>query len=134
MSRKKKSLCEKGKYSLLGESIPTYSAGCEICGTKHTYFSKIDNRNITPVCCGVATKRLLDTPMIQAQTVSDIIHCSDGTKHEGRNAFEAHMRKNGLIPGSDVESEANYRAAETQKTVDKERRADIEKIATTLGD
>jgi hypothetical protein len=72
--------------------------------------------------------------MVQAQTVSSLIHCSDGTVHEGKNAFEKHMKKNGLIPGSDVSSEAEYRAAETQKTIDKERRADIEKIANQLGD
>lgn len=114
--------------------MPTYSSACDKCGKRHTYFSKISDRNVVPVCCSTPTRRLLDAPMVQAQTVSDIIHCSDGTKHEGRNAFEAHMRKNGLIPGSDVESEANYRAAETQKTVDKERRADIEKLANQLGD
>lgn len=114
--------------------MPTYSAKCDLCGTIHRYFSKIDNRAITPVCCGAPTHRLLDAPMVQAQTISDLIHCSDGSVHEGKNAFEKHMAKNGLIPGSDVNTEAKYRAEETQKQIDKERRSEIENIAKTLGD
>jgi hypothetical protein len=111
-----------------------YLAECHTCGTKHRYFSKIDNRNVVPCCCGTPTVRIIEAAQVQAQTVSGLIHCSDGTVHEGSVQFEKHMARNRLIPGSDVSSEAEYRAAETQKTVDKERRADIEKIATTLGD
>lgn len=114
--------------------MPTYIAKCRICNSEHVYISKIDNREITPICCGEKTARSLVAPMIQAQTVSDIIKCSDGTMHEGKNAFERHMKKNGLIHGSDVNSEAEYRAQEAQKAIDKERRSEIESIAKTLGE
>lgn len=114
--------------------MPTYSSACDKCGKRHTYFSKISDRNVVPVCCSTPTRRLLDAPMVGAQTVSGLIHCSDGTVHEGSAAFEKHMKKNGLLPGSDVSSEAEYRAADIQRTADKELRADIEKIATQLGD
>lgn len=114
--------------------MPTYSARCDLCGTTHRYISKIDNRNVVPVCCGKPTTRIIEAAQVQAQTISDLIHCSDGTVHEGKNAFEKHMAKNGLIPGSDVNTEAKYRAEETQKQIDKERRSEIETIFTKLGD
>lgn len=116
--------------------MPTYSVKCPNCGSRSSFFSKIENRNLTPVCpmCGTTTERMLDTPMVQAQTISGIIRCSDGTIHEGHTSFERHMAKNGLIPGSDVESEANYRKVLVDKDIDTQRRQEIEKIATELGD
>ena len=37
--------------------MPTYDSECTHCGKKWEYITLIENRNITPLCCGFPTKR-----------------------------------------------------------------------------
>lgn len=112
--------------------MPLYTAVCHVCGKKHSYVSKIDNRNITPVCCGEKTEKAIDSCMIQAQTISGIIRCSDGTIHEGHTSFERHMEKNNLIPGSDATSEASRNRERLNKERTEETRKSVETIFNKL--
>ena len=114
--------------------MPTYSIQCTNCGNTTTFVSKIADRNNTPKCCmcGGETKRLLDTPQIQAQTISGIIRCSDGTIHEGHTSFERHMEKNNLIPGSDATSEASRNRERLNKERTEEARKSVETIFNKL--
>ncbi len=113
--------------------MPTYSAHCDICGSKHTYFSKIDNRNITPVCCGSPTSRSLDTPMIQAQTISGLIQDGNGNVFEGKNQFEKHMRDNDLISASESFAESKIQKENRIAEKKKEIRNSVEKIVNDTG-
>lgn len=113
--------------------MPMYLAKCDICGSEQRYFSKIDNRNITPVCCGQATKRLIEAPQIQAQTISGIIMDSNGDKFEGKNAFEKHMQKNGLISASEAQGEARIQNENKQSEKKKEIRKIVEEAAIKTG-
>lgn len=113
--------------------MPTYSIRCEECGYSTTFISKIDDRDNTPFHCNSQMKRLLDTPQIQAQTISGIIRCSDGSQHEGHVAFEKYMEKNGLNTLGSLEGEAERAKANIEKQQDETRRKTIEDIATNLG-
>lgn len=103
--------------------MPSYLAKCELCGSEHRYISKIDNRNITPVCCGQATERIIEAPQVQAQTISGIIIDSSGNQFEGRNQFIDHMKKNDLLPASEAQGEAKIQ----KQNRDAERKQSIRK-------
>ena len=108
--------------------MPMYLAKCDICGSEQKYFSKIDNRNITPVCCDQPTKRLIEAPQIQAQTISGIIMDSNGDKFEGKNAFEKHMQKNGLMSASEGIAEAKIK----KESMETERKKELSKTIQDL--
>lgn len=39
--------------------MPMYDARCNICGKVHEYFTKVNDRERTPVCCETPTERIL---------------------------------------------------------------------------
>jgi hypothetical protein len=78
--------------------------------------------------------RILVAPMIQAQTVSGIIKCSDGTSHEGKAAFEKHMIKNDYIHSTDADSEAKYRKTQKEEKSANDFRKFLETESQKLGD
>ena len=41
--------------------MPTYEARCKSCGAETEYIRKIDDRNNTPTCCGVAMEKIIKT-------------------------------------------------------------------------
>ena len=110
--------------------MPLYSAVCPQCGKQEDYVRKIDERHLTPSCCNAPMDKMITASMVQAQSVSGLITVSDGSVHEGRNAFERHMAKNDLIHGSDSSAESKYRKAENTENSKKDLRSAIDKAIT----
>ena len=110
--------------------MPMYTSCCPKCNIAHFYVTKIEDRYNTPSCgvCGGPTEKMIDAPMIQAQTISGIITSSDGYQHEGSVAFEKHLEKNNLIHGSDAKAEAESNRKRIDAEIKQERRTMLEKL------
>lgn len=115
--------------------MPTYSVKCPNCGSRSSFVSKIENRDLTPVCpmCGTITERSLDTPMIQAQTISGLIQDGNGNLFEGKNQFEKHMKDNDLISASESFAESKIQKENRIAEKKKEIRNSVEKIVNDTG-
>ena len=114
--------------------MPSYLAKCDICGSEHRYISKIDNRNITPVCCSKPTTRIFEASQVQAQTISGIIMDSSGNRFEGKNQFEQFMKKNDILPMSEAQGEAKIQKENKEKEKTAAIRKIVEDTATKTGE
>lgn len=108
--------------------MPTYVARCPNCHASIDYIRKVDERDDTPEHCGVKTQRALVAPRIQAVTITQGILAGDGNTYYGKSEYDAYLKKNDLLPSSELKGEAAYR----RKVNDQERRADIRKTVTDL--
>ncbi len=108
--------------------MPSYSIRCNACGTHSTFIAKVDDRNNTPMCCEQQTERLLDTPMVGAQTWTGWkgTHMPDGTWIESGSSYEAYLKKHNKIPESEGIREAEIQSANRKAADDKALTAAVE--------
>lgn len=92
--------------------MPMYSAKCDVCNTTHSYVRRIADRNETPVCCGVAMLKVLDTPQLGALST----RCSGGfvaqatdepTWLESGTDVKRYMKDNSLVTSEEGKERAS---------------------------
>lgn len=113
--------------------MPTYSCRCNQCGRRDTFISKVDDRNNTPTCCDAPTERLLDTPMVGAQTWTGhkAVQMTDGTWIESGASYEKYLKQNNKIPASEGQREAEIQQANKLATDEKKLDAAVERAVLT---
>lgn len=107
--------------------MPVYEAFCDSCRNLQTYIRKVDDRDKTPVCCDVPTRKvILTVPMGFVQV--DVCYDSpiDGRPITTRQARIEDMKRSGSRPWEgmkDERAEAARRVAysdmESDKALDK---------------
>lgn len=103
--------------------MPQYLSKCDVCGSKHIYMSKIDNRNITPQCCGISTERVIETPQISAMCWQGHKGCMvNGRWIEDGATYNKMMRDGNYISAEEGKQQAA--AVQVQRAKDSEKKLD----------
>lgn len=86
--------------------MPIYSHQCNECGSEHSVFAKVADRDdVAPDCCGVKTHRVLDAPMVQVPGGLDCRYeCPmSGEKVTSMRRRKYLMDKNDVVDSRDLQ-------------------------------
>lgn len=110
-----------------------YSSVCDQCGTSHSYVRSVAERHETPECCGVATRKTIDAPMVSAMAFAGthkgmVAYANDGTpvQLDSGSDVKRYMRENDKVSEAEGASEAAYRRQEAEKKLAHDRRQAVE--------
>lgn len=83
--------------------MPLYVTACSVCQKHQTIFRKVDDRDIDlPVCCDLATSRILTPPMLSPD-IQPYVSPATGQLINSRQQRREEMKRGGWIdnePGS----------------------------------
>jgi len=101
--------------------MPLYSARCMQCGKAQTYFTKVADRETTPVCCETPTAKQLDTPMVSAMSFTGhkgFVVPGTQTWIEDGTQMKKFMKEKNYLSESEGTQEAIHQRANREKTDD----------------
>lgn len=81
--------------------MPVYEAQCAKCEKVHTYWSTIQDRDVTPPCCGGFTAKILSPTKgtVDIQPYMTVVHDKETGKPEWITSRKSHrdfVRRNGF--------------------------------------
>lgn len=107
--------------------MPVYVARCPSCEKQVDYFRPLAKFRETPTCdCGTVMDKVITAVSIP-QEYKSFVSPIDGKWVHGKEQYEAHNRKHGVVPASDYEGVK----PKEQKTGD--LKGDIAKAINQLG-
>lgn len=115
--------------------MPMYHAHCPKCDRHQDYFSRIDNRHVTPVCCDGPMEKVLEAAMVGAMNWTGWkgvrMPDANGTFIEDGAAYKRYLKQNNVIPESEGASEAAHQAKQKAANDDKKLSAAVERAVHT---
>lgn len=115
--------------------MPMYHARCSKCGTSQDYFSRIDNRHVTPVCCDGPMLKVLEAAMVGAMNWTGWkgvrMPDANGTFIEDGAAYKRYLKQHNVIPESEGKSEAAHQQKQQAANDDRKLTQAVEKAVYT---
>ena len=103
--------------------MPLYEAQCNNCKTVHQYIKPVSECLITPVCCGVPTKKVILSAPSSIMDIPDYVSPVSGKLISGRRARAEDLARNDCRPWEGMETErkeAQKRVRETEARWERE--------------
>lgn len=108
--------------------MPIYEAMCE-CGHQEDYYATVDQRLMTPWCCGKRMHKVILTPTMVTADLPSYTSPIDGKWIDGRKQRKEDLKRAGCRPWEGLDQERKESAKQT-KYSDQKLDASLTKAAS----